>query len=125
MNEIKFTQGDAALIVLFAEDEFGEPLDLTGATIVTKIAGKNSVTEFDNSKHTIVTAAQGKYTLNLSVADTAALESGSGMDVLSTVTQGGRPITYRGMGVLEVFPPAQAQAAAAQTNIFLGSGLGC
>ena len=125
MNEIKFTQGNAALIVLFAEDEFGEPLDLTGATFVTKIASKNAVTEFDNSKHTIVDADQGKYTLSLTTSDTAALEVGSGLDVLSTVTQGGRPITFRGMGVLEVFPPAQAQAASASTNIFLGSGLGC
>lgn len=123
MNEIQFTQGDAAIIALYAEDESGEPLDLTGATIVTKIAGKTLVSSFDNSKHTIVDAAKGEYTLNLTVADTAGIEVGEGQDIISTVTQSGNPITFRGMGVLVVFAPAQAQAVAAVSNIFLGAGL--
>lgn len=123
LNTIKFTQGNVASITLYAEDEFGAPLNLAGATFMTQITGKTTVASFDNTKHTIVDAEKGQYTLDLTPTDTSGVEAGAAKDVLSTVTQGGNPITYRGIGVLEVFGPAAPQNPVAQTNIFFGAAL--
>lgn len=123
MNELHFTQGDAVEIVRYAQDELGGAIDITGATFATSLVGKTTVATLDNSKHAIVGAAEGKYKITLSPADSAAVEAGAGKDILTTITIGGNPTTYRGMGVLEVYGPAAPQATLGATNIFIGAGL--
>lgn len=123
MDEIQFTQGDKAVLTLYAQDAQGNVIDLTGATFVTRIAGKTAVSEFDDSKHAIVDAAQGKYTLTLDASDTADMEAGAGQDILTTITIASAPYTYRRMGALTIFGAAAPQAAQASTNIFLGAAL--
>ncbi len=123
MNEQKFTQGDDVVLTFYAQDETGEPVSLTGATFVTKIPGKTAVVEFDNTKHAIVDAATGKYTLTLDAADTESVEAGQDKDILTTVTIDDKKTTYRNMGVLQVFPPAQSTAQVASSNIFIGAAL--
>ncbi len=122
-NTIQFTQGNATSITLYAEDEFGAPIDITNATFVTQFPGSTSVVEFGTDKHEIVDAAKGQYKLNLLSADTALVEAGQDKDILSTMTQSGNPLTFRGIGLVQVFAPASPTAVAGKTNIFFGAAL--
>lgn len=122
-NTIQFTQGNATSITLYAEDEFGAPIDITGATFVTDFPGTSEVASFANDKHEIIDAAKGEYKLNLLSADSALVEVGRDKDILSTMTQAGKPLTFRGIGLVEVFAPATPTAVAGKTNIFFGAAL--
>ena len=123
-NTIQFTQGDYTEITLFAEDEFGAPIKLLeGDSFVTQFPGSSQVVEFDNSKHTIVDGEKGEYKLTLQTTDSAKVEAGSNKDIYSKVNQGGKLLTMRGIGVVQVFAPAGPTALAGQTNIFMGAAL--
>lgn len=122
-NTIQFTQGNATSITLFAEDEFGAPIDITDATFETEFPGSTEVISFATGKHEIVDAAKGQYKLNLLPADTALIEVGQDKDILSTMTQAGKPLTFRGIGLVQVFAPASPTAVAGKTNIFIGAAL--
>lgn len=123
-NTIQFTQGNYTEITLYAEDEFGSPIVLSeGDSFITDFPGTSEVISFDNTKHTIVDGEKGQYKLTLTAADTATIEAGSNKDILSTVTQAGKPLTMRGIGMVQVFAPASPTALAGKTNIFMGAAL--
>ncbi len=109
-NQLQFSQGDVVTLNLNVTDGLGNPINLTGATFSTQILGPTGVIAvFGNSQHTIVTAADGTFTLALSTSDTQACNNGNNKDVLTTVTIGGSPIIYRGIGILNVYPPVPLQ----------------
>lgn len=107
---INFTQGDTAVLQLTAQDGNGNPINLIGASFTTLILGAGGVVEsFPNSQHSIVSAATGQYSLSLSAANTAACNIGLDKTILTYIVQGGTTIYYRGVGVLNVFPPVPLQ----------------
>jgi hypothetical protein len=106
---INITQGDYAVLNLTAQDGNGNPVNLTGATFSTQIVGTNGVVvTFGNSQHAIVNAALGQYSLTLAQADTSNCGIGANKDILTTISQSGNPVTYRGR-ILTVNPPVPLQ----------------
>lgn len=103
------TQGDFAVFYLTAVDGEGIPVDLTGATFMTKINGPNGiVVTFDNSYH-IANPDQvtntGQFTLTLEPVDTAELGLGSHKEIITQITIGGSPVWFRGPNILQVYAP--------------------
>ncbi len=68
-NQLEFTQGDDVTLQLFVTDDLGNPVNLTGATLSTKIMGANIVGPviFPNSQHTLAnqTNNPGQFALAL------------------------------------------------------------
>ena len=110
-NTIQFTQGATAVLNLFATNGNGDPVDLTGAVFTTQVKGPNGeIATFDNSQHAIVgSAANGNFTLTLSTDDTAECGLGRNKDIITKVVQGASINYYRGISILEVFPPEPNQ----------------
>lgn len=116
-NIIQFTQGDNNVVLnLTAQDGLGNPVNLTGASFSTQVLGPNggSIATFPNGQHVAnpdQVGNPGKFTLTLanSGADTAACGVGYGKQILTTITIGGAIVTYRGVGILNVFPPTPTQ----------------
>lgn len=110
-NMIQFTQGDNAVLNLTATDGNGNPVDLTGATFTTYIKSPNgsAVSVFNNTKHAIVSAAAGTFTLTLSPTDTAACGEGENKEILTVITQSAKPIYFHGFNMLTVYPAVPLQ----------------
>lgn len=102
---MKITQGDTAVLQLKATTDGTTAFDLTGAVFTTKVRGPGAVVSFDNTKHAVVSAPAGTFTLTLSAADTASLSLGSAKEMLTTVVQGGSTRSFRA-AILTVLPPA-------------------
>ncbi len=105
-GSISFSQGDTIVINLTATDGYGNPFNLTGATFQTQILGPNgqAIATFANSKHSIVSASLGTYTLTLSSTDTASCGLGSNKEIVTQVTQGSNVIYFHGPNLLQVLP---------------------
>lgn len=110
-NMIQFTQGDNAILNLTATDGDGNPVDLTGATFTTYIKSSNgsAVSAFNNSKHSIVSAPAGTFTLTLTPTDTAACGEGGNKEILTVITQAGKPIYFHGFNMLTVYAAVPLQ----------------
>lgn len=110
---ISFTINDTAALQFIAQDGNGNPIDLTGASLQTTLLGpQGTLVVFNDSKHSInpdQTGFKGYFTLNLLQTDTAQCAEGENKDVLTQVTQGSSVITYRGIGVLNIYPVTPAQ----------------
>lgn len=110
MNAIVITQGDTALLNLFAEDGNGGPINLTGATFTTYILSAGGVVaSFPDDQHTITDAELGEFSLELSADDTTACGLGANKDIITRIVQGSSTIYYRGNGILTVYPPVPLQ----------------
>lgn len=99
---LKITQGDTATLILFAKNGQAELQDLTGAVFETKLVLEDqSTTQFlvlDNSAHTAAAdqvANKGKFTLDISAADSALIKPGV-REVVTKIVQGSSTIYYRG-----------------------------
>lgn len=112
---VEFTQGDDITLTLIATDDAGNPQVLTGASLSTQILGANTVgpISFPNSQHTLAnqTTSPGQFTLLLANAgaDTTSCGLGSGKQILTTAVIAGVSITYRGAGILTVYPSVPTQ----------------
>lgn len=107
---IEITQGDQLSIQLQATSADGTPVDLSGATFVTQFLGPQGVVvSIPNGQHTVTDMMNGFYTVALQSSDTTAIGLGNAKDIISTITQGSSVITYRGIGILTVFPPVPQQ----------------
>jgi hypothetical protein len=84
---ITITSGDTTPLSLTAATG-GTAFDLTGATFQTLIKGVAGVRTIPNGQHAIVSAAAGTFTVSLTAADYEAIGTGSGKDIVVTVTQG-------------------------------------
>lgn len=112
---IQFTQGDAVVLNLQAQDGNGNPINLTGAVITTMMVGPGGViVSFPNSQHTVnpdQVNFEGDFTLTLANTDTQLVDIGgpplnsAPKDILSYIVIGSTPIYYRGQGILTVLPP--------------------
>lgn len=107
---IEITQGESAVLQLTATvDEDETPHDLTGASFSSTVLGPNGkLVTFGNSKHAIVVAASGTFTLTLDTADTALIDTGVEKELVVTVTQGSNVKVFRDL-LLKVLP-ARPQA---------------
>lgn len=110
---INFTQGDTAVLALTATNGNGDPIDLTGASFTTYVRAANgSNATFPNSQHTAdpdQVANRGKFQLALSSVDTAACGQGENKMILSRIVISSTVIYYRGVDVLNVYPPVPIQ----------------
>lgn len=89
------TQGDRAVLQFQLLDGPDDPHDLSGASYETKIMGSDdAVDTFDNSHHSTPYSDQGRMTLTLTPAETAALKVGL-REVVTKVTQASNPIHFR------------------------------
>jgi hypothetical protein len=108
-----FTQGDNVVLQLQATDDNGNPQNITGATFSSEILAQNSPTPgavtFGNSQHAITNATFGMFTLTLAQTDTSNVGYGFNKDIITAVTIGGNQTTYRGMGILNVYPATPLQ----------------
>ena len=99
---IRITQGEDAVLNLTATTGAGAAFDLSGATFTSYITGaKGSVNSFSNSKHAIVSAAAGTFTLTLTETDTALISVGINKEILTKVVQG-TTTTYLRAQILDV-----------------------
>lgn len=105
---IVFTQGDSAVLNLTATDgATGNPIDITGASIVTQIKGTDGKSvSFPAGQHSVTNGPLGKFTLTLSTSDTAKCGLGDHKEIVSTVTVGGQVVAYHGVGILQVLASA-------------------
>lgn len=112
---IRLTQGDVYPAIRFRIVSNGDPVDLTGATLTTKIRGPGGVVKsFANGKHTLAAsqggAGMGYFDLALDDADTADLLDTSswpeneGLEIVTKVVQGSSEISYRKKNILRVDP---------------------
>lgn len=110
LPELSFTQGDQVVLTLYAQDQFGNPVNITGATFNTQINGPNGAgpATFGNSQHAIVNAAIGQFTLTLAATDTPNCGIGANKDIITQITIGGAPQYYQGLGILTVLVNAPA-----------------
>lgn len=97
---MQFTQGDdnVTLGPMTCEDGFGNPIDLTGATLTTTIRGKaGAIVTIPNGSHTISNQStnKGQFTINLTSTYSSACAEGSGKDVITEVVVGGSTIYFR------------------------------
>jgi len=108
---IIFTQGDSAILTLYATDGKGNPVDITNATITTFIKGPNGViASFPNSQHQIITGPAGVYQLTLSTTDTGNCGLGPNKTILSQIVSNVIGTVYfRGINILTVYPPVPLQ----------------
>lgn len=108
--QIEFTQGDNAVITLYAQDEYGNPVNLAGATFSTQINGANGAGPFTfgNSQHAIVNASIGQFTLTLATTDSAKCGEGVNKNIITEITIGGQIQYYQGFGILTVYVNAPA-----------------
>jgi hypothetical protein len=108
-----FTQGDNVVLMLQATDDNGNPINITGATFVSQILGPNSPTPgpitFGNSQHAITNAVFGMFTLTLAQADSNNCGIGYNKDIISELTISSAQTTYRGMGILNIYPASPVQ----------------
>lgn len=104
---LTFTQGDAVVLQMTAKDGNGDPVNLTGASFTSYVRGSNGASNvsLNNSKHAIVDAVNGQYSITLSTSDSAACGEGANKDLVTVVTIGSTPIYYHGQGILTVLPP--------------------
>lgn len=107
---LKITQGDTVVFNLTAKNGQGALFDLTGAVFTTTIRGPaGTVREFPNGQHTAApsqgTTGKGKFTLTLSMVDTASLALGSGHEILTKIVQGASTIYFHGFRILTVLQP--------------------
>lgn len=81
------TQGEAPTLTLTATTDGSTAFDITGASIQTKFE-KSDGTELtvDNSAHSIITAASGIYTVDLTAVQTALLKVGDEISIVSILT---------------------------------------
>lgn len=109
---IKITKGNAITLNFTAKKTPTSVLNLTGASFATQMMGPGGkVVSFNNSKHTILVAASGTFSLTLSAADTALLDRSTeeqikkleGREIVTTITQSGLPFTVRA-SLLIVYP---------------------
>lgn len=110
---LEFTQGDTITLTLQAQDDYGNPQNLTGATLQTQIQGPNGVgpVTFGNSQHTISnqTTNLGQFTLSLAQADTTNCGEGAAKDIVTQAIISGSPTFYRGYAILTVYANAPRQ----------------
>lgn len=108
---LEFSQGDEVTLELAATDDYGNPINLTGASFSTQILGANGVgpVTFPNGQHSIVSAASGTFSLALAATDTPNCGLGANKQILTTITIGGSPTTYRGNNILTVYPEVPLQ----------------
>lgn len=105
-NTVQFTQGNAVTLDLFVTDGNDQPVDITGADLTTLILGPGGeVVTFGPDQHTIVDGPGGEFHLELDESDTGDCNVGANKDILTTAVISSKPLTYRGMGILQVFPP--------------------
>lgn len=111
LGMLSFTQGDQVTLSLTAQDSSGNPINLTSATFSTQMLGANGAgpVTFGNSKHAIVSATLGQFTITLAPSDTQSVGYGGNKDILTQITQSGSPMYIRGVGILTVNPPAPLQ----------------
>lgn len=101
---IVLTQGDTVALSLALKNGDGTAFDLTGATFETKAKSGEAQVTFANSKHAIVSASAGTFTLSLNATDTASIGLGAVKDLQVKVTQGSNIKFFHGYGVLTVLP---------------------
>lgn len=112
---IEFTQGDDVTLSLIATDDFGNPINLTGASLVTQILGPNGngAIGFPNSQHTLAnqTTNKGQFSLALANAgaDTTSCGTGPSKQIFTTAAIAGVVTTYRGVNILTVYPSSPEQ----------------
>lgn len=98
---ITISQGDELTLTLTCTNH-----DLTGATLTTKLKASDCTdVEIANSAHTInpnQVTNKGKFTVNLTAADTAKLQTGEGLSIITKIVQSGKTIHFHGIGVLNV-----------------------
>ena len=104
---LSFTQGNNPVnLNLVATDGNGNPVDITGASFTTQILGPlGAIVSIPNSQHTITNGPAGAYTVALTLAQSQACNIGPNKDILLTAVQGSQTTTYRGQGILTVYPP--------------------
>ena len=107
---LTFTQGDAPTLNLYAQDQNGNPINLSGATFSTQINGANGVgaVTFGNSQHTIVNASTGQFQLTLATTDTQNCGEGQNKSIVTSITIGGSVLNFWGNGILQVLAPNPA-----------------
>lgn len=114
-NPVDFTQGDDVTLSFIATDDNSNPINLTGASLSTQILGPNGLgpVTFPNSQHTLAnqTTNPGQFTLALgnAGANTAACDTGSAKQILTTAIIAAVSTTYRGVNILTVYPPVPVQ----------------
>jgi hypothetical protein len=108
---LSFTQGDNVILNLSATDGNGNAINLTGASFSTQILGANGAgpITFSNSQHAITSAATGQFQLTLSQTDSANCGIGQNKDILTAITLSGNVTYFRGIGILNVYPPVPLQ----------------
>lgn len=111
---VEFTQGDTISIGLTAIDEEGNPVDLTGAMLLTQISGINGTgaIPFLNGQHTIdpdQVNNRGQFALALSQANTQACGEGPSKQILTMSTIASAVTFFRGTNILTVYPPVPTQ----------------
>lgn len=110
---IEFTQGDTVTLELIATDDYGVPVDLTGAVFVTQILGPNTAGPiiFGNGQHTAADQStnRGQFSLALTASNTAACGEGQHKQILTEVLISGVYTYFRGDNILTVYPNVPLQ----------------
>jgi hypothetical protein len=103
-NSLTVTQGDdVAFNFVALTGPSNTPMSLSGATLTSYIEGVT----YDNLHHAIANQGTnpGQFSLFLSASETAALKTGSNLEVITKVVQGGKTFYLHGVGVLRVLSP--------------------
>lgn len=103
-NSLTVTQGDdVAFNFVALTGPTNTPMSLSGATLTSYIEGVT----YDNLHHAIANQGTnpGQFSLFLSASETAALKTGSNLEVITKVVQGGKTFYLHGVGVLRVLSP--------------------
>lgn len=110
---IQFTQGDTITLPLIATDQFGNPINLTGASLSTQILGANSIgpVTFPNAQHTLANQSTnpGQFSLALAAADTANCGEGANKQIITQASISGAITYYPGINILTVYPSVPLQ----------------
>ena len=101
---ITFTQGENPTLSLTAAND-GVAFDITGATIVTNFMKDGGAIELSipNSQHTILVAASGTFTVDLTTANTDLIKKGTNRSFVSVVTIGSNINYFWARKLLTVF----------------------
>lgn len=111
-DDLVITQGDTVTFQLTAFDDDDTEHDLTGASFTTTLKGQGgALVTVADSAHTEdpdQATNPGEFTMSLTAAQTLALSTGTGKEILTKVTQGSNIRYYRSSS-LTVKPNVPAQ----------------
>jgi len=111
---VNFSQGDQVVLHFVATDGNGQPLNIWGATLTTKLKkADQTILDIPNSQHTILDQTNpttvGQFLVSLLSSDSTQVGVGQQKDIVTDVDQGSTVVYCHGTGILNVFSNDPAQ----------------